>query len=137
MKIRTDFVTNSSSTSFVIITANGFEKTDFFELMGITESSPLLPLFDSLYYHLETSMYTVSEYFQRYRKTNANWLELLRKEFADEVVNRIVEAEKNEYKVFIGKLNSDDGDQIEAFFCTDSFEIENDKIYFNALECVW
>jgi len=136
MKIRTDFVTNSSSTSFVIITADGFEETDFLELMGVTEQSPLRPLFDALYYSLQENMYTANEYVQRYRKATDNWLELLKNKFANEVAERIIEAEKSGYKVFIGKLSSGNT-PIEDFFCTDSFEVENEKIYFNALECVW
>jgi hypothetical protein len=136
MKVRTDFVTNSSTTSFVIITTGDFKKNDLFELMGVSEQSPLLPLFDALYYSLQESMYPAEEYFDQYKKATGNWLELLQNEFAGEVVERIVKAQRTGHQVFIGKLSSD-SNLIESFFCVDSFEVENENTYLNALECVW
>jgi hypothetical protein len=136
MKIRTDFVTNSSSTSFVIITSDEFEESSFLELMGVAENSPLRPLFEVLYNHLRESMYPVSEYVDQYHRTPEDWLKSLCGEFAHEIVERMIEAEESGKGVYVGKLSSDT-DLIEGFFCMDSFEVENERIYFNALDCAW
>jgi hypothetical protein len=136
MKIRTDFVSNSSSTSFIVISEDDFTKEEFFKLMGVVENSPLTPLFEALYNQLQNNMYSVFDYLLRYQKSLEDWQNIIKEDFGQEVLNRITDAENNKKKVFIGKLSSDES-LMEAFFCTDSFELENDRIYLNALECSW
>lgn len=123
MKIRTDFVTNSSSTSFVLISAGNFTEEDFFNLVGIKNNSPLLPIFKRLYTVLSNKM------TELHRPENFSGNDYLKE--------KITKSMREGKRVYFGKLSSDDGDSIEAYFCTDSFEIENDKLYFNGTECVW
>jgi len=135
VKIRTDFVTNSSSTSFILITDGDLEKMDFFNLVGITEESPLSPVFEALLDCLRAKMVSVSEYYE-WRHAQSNDLETLVKEKFPGVEQKLVEAREKGRKVFVGDLSSEEN-EIESFFCCDSFELENEKIYFNALRCRW
>lgn len=136
MKIRTDFVTNSSSTSFIIISSGDFSQEKFLELMGINIESPMEPLFTALYYSFKESMHPAPEYFSRYKESQKDWFTLLQEKFSPEIVSRIGEAQEGNKEIYIGELSSDNN-FIESFFCTDSFEIANDSTYINALNCGW
>ena len=52
------------------------------------------------------------------------------------MVERIRRAADQGLKAYYGSLDSDTT-LVQSFFCNDAFEIENDRIYFNALECAW
>lgn len=122
MKIRSDFVTNSSTTSFVIITKGKFTQEKFYNLVGIQNGSPLIPIFEKLFFLLEEKM-TPFE--------NPN------KPIENVDLKQIIDESLKEGKcVYYGRLSSDN-DMLESFFCTDSFEMKNDELYINGVNCGW
>ncbi len=136
MKVKADFVTNSSSTSFIIISDGELTRKSLFALVGVPEESPLSPIFEALFECLIENMNPASEYSARRYYGYDDLVAFVREEFSEEIANRVAEAQKKGSKVYIGELSSEDG-EIESFFCCDSFELGDESIYLNALECIW
>ena len=135
MKIRTGFVSNSSSTSFLILAADDLTQENFFQLMGVTPKSPLVQVFRELHEALldgaVVDLRDVDESIPI-----AQWLDGFRGEISPRMAEKLRDAKKRGLMVYYGQLDSE-STQVQTFFCCDSFEAENEKFYLNALECVW
>jgi hypothetical protein len=136
MKIKIDFVTNSSSTSFLIITKGNFEKKDFRKLAGVTSKSLLTPLIDSLYEIIEKEMEPVGDYIERNRSGSPSISQYITDNFNPDISKRVLDALDSGKNVYLGKLRTE-GNSCECFFSGESFELDGKDIYLNAINCTY
>jgi hypothetical protein len=128
MKLKADFVTNSSSTSFVIISDKDVTEEGLSALTGIGRDSP--------FYALVEAIHSKIQEIERRRPDERVDSDSLGSDFAASVIQRIKTAQGDGKKVLTGTFSSD-RDEIETFLCMDSFEAESDVGYINAVNCTW
>jgi hypothetical protein len=132
MKIKVDFVSNSSSTSFVYIAREMLSKEDFMTAAGVDADSPVASLFEDMFRQLE-------ERLERGETltcvTDVEELEN-RDRFTSDVLDRMKSAVESGLTVTVGSFSSE-VNLAETILCTEIFEIESERFFINAYENYW
>lgn len=132
MKIKMDFVSNSSSTSFVYIAKEMMTKEDFFSAAGVSTDSPVAALFEDMFYQLKSRIER-GETLQSVDEVNALEDE---GDFIPEVLDRMRRAIQQGETVTTGRLSSE-ADLAESILCMEIFEIESERFFINAYANYW
>lgn len=134
MKIKSDFVTNSSSTSFVVMTKGELTLHAFLKAVGVSQDSMFLGLFVKLFILFKNDLNSLEYTAKQYECSSVE--EYMEKYFSNDTQARILQAKEKGFDIYVGELHSDN-DEIETLFCCDAFVIEGDKLIIDATDDAW
>lgn len=131
MKIRKGFVTNSSSTSFIISLKETYSKDNFMSAIGTDGDSPMNKIFEDLFHAIEDDKQNIIDAAKSYDKEIEVGAFLLENGFSQNTVDTVEKMLSEGREVYFGRLSSDGETASEVFFCCESFILCDDNIYFN------
>ncbi|MEQ9694921.1 hypothetical protein [Shimia sp. SDUM112013] len=132
MKIKLDFVSNSSSTSFVYISDIDLTEDLFLEAAGVDRDGPVGDLFAQMYGEIISAMRNGASVTSKEAADNLAGTH----EYTPEVIQKMKDALDQGKNVATGTLDSD-GPLAESLLCMAMFEIDSDKFYINAYNNYW
>ena len=138
MKIRNGFVTNSSSTSFLISLKNDWKKENFMDALGADGTSIMNQIFEKLFEAVEKQKKDIHAVINEWSVGRQLTIpEFLRDRGFDletiEVVKKLIADGRT---VYYGELD-DVSEASESYFCIRSFVVSEDDIYFNGCIGGW
>jgi hypothetical protein len=137
MKIKLDFVTNSSSTCFILISNGDFNLKKFIDSVGIEDKSVFTDLFKHLFQAFKNNLKPARSFASTDKWNEGETFEKFIVDlFSQKTLDKILEAELSGKTVYMGRLHSDN-DAVESFFCTDAFIIDSEDLYIDATNDGW
>ena len=129
MIVRNGLVTNSSSTSYILISKKQLTPENMAKLLGVKEESklyiPTLKLCSKM-----INNYNDGFYHYNLEDTNE---ELVKELFGKETAELYKKAVKNNGYIYCGRLSTDE-DQLEVTLCLDCFRQVNEDIVIDISE---
>lgn len=132
MKIRIGYVTNSSSTNFLILSKKELTAEYLYKKLGFKKNSPIkseaMELCQNILYGTHGGL--------RYFDIEELNYDSIKEAFGEKTAERFVQYQRKGYKAYIGYTSSGDS-TLTDFFTTDSFEVEERDFYVFARDCMW